>query len=166
MTGSSVSKDIFLACVVLTGACLCVGCGSQYPAVSGKVTYDGKPVSGVQLVFNPIGESVDSGPISLSVTDEQGVFSLETRDGKSGAVAGQHKVGFDWSDIRAYTMRELERSLSEAKGIPEKEAEIKARIAEVKQKLASRPKLKAGLQTMFTVPEGGTDAANFELTDF
>lgn len=156
------------AIFVLVVTCFLVGCSdSEYPAVSGKVTYDGKPVSGVRLVFTPVATgSLDPGPYSTAVTDQSGQFTLETRDKKLGAVAGLHRVGFDWQDIRSYTMRDLELGLTQVKGEPEKEAEVKAKIAEVKQKLASRPILKAGLQTEFTVPDDGSDSVNFELTDF
>ena len=160
--------NFFRTFVVFAVASVCFGCGStEFPEVSGKVTFDGEPVSGVRLVFNPVaGDTPDPGPYSTAVTDESGVFVLETRDKKPGAVVGLHTVGFDWQDIRSYTMRNLEKALAESKGIPEEEAKIKAKIADVKQKLASRPKLKAGLQTEFTVPDGGTDSANFELTEF
>lgn len=148
----------------LTFICLCVGCSSsQYPPVSGKVTYDGKPLANVRLVFNPVGDGATLAPFSMAITDETGAFSLETRDGNPGAVVGLHKVGFDWSDIRSYTMRDLEDTLRESRGNPEKVAKIEAKIADVKQKLASRPTLKAGLQTEFTVPDGGTKEAIFEL---
>ena len=152
--------------VCLTFICLCVGCGSEYPAVSGKVTYEGKPLANVRLVFNPVAGSAEPGPFSRGVTDEAGAFSLETRDGKTGAVVGDHKVGFGWSDIRSFTLQELERSLSESKDDPAKVAEIEVKIADVKQKLASRPTLKADLQTTFTVPENGTNEATFELSEF
>ena len=153
-----------IACLTLI--CLCVGCGSKHPPVSGKVTYDDKPLAGVRLVFNPVTDGATPAPLSVAVTDEAGVFSLKTRDGVEGAAVGVHKVGFDWSDVKSYTMRDLERSLRESKDDPQKMARIEAEIAVVKQKLASRPSLRADLQTEFTVPDGGTDQANFELSDF
>ena len=150
---------------LLTLVCLCIGCGSEYPSVTGKVTYDGKPIANVRLVFSPVSDSVP-GPFSVAVTDEEGAFSLKTRDGQSGAVVGPHKVGFDWSDIRSYTLRDLKTNLQESKDNPEKQAKIKAKISEVEQKLASRPEIKAGLETDYTVPEGGAEELLFELTDF
>ena len=38
-------------------------------------------------------------------------------------------------------------------------------IAEVEQKLESRPKLEGNLQVKFSVPQEGTDQAVFDLTD-
>ena len=155
------------ASVILTITCFCIGCGPSYPPVSGKITYSGEPISGIRVVFSPVGggnTSADT-PFSVGVTDEAGVFSLETGDGESGAVAGLHKVGFDWEDIRSYTLSGLKSSLREARGDPEDAAMLKAKIAEVEQKLASRPRLKSKLQTQFEVPADGSDSVNFELTD-
>ena len=92
--------------VILSFACLCMGCGSsEYPTVSGKVTYDGQPLANIEVVFSPLSDSVDTiAPYSTAVTDEAGVFSLKTRDGQLGAVVGQHRVGFAWSDIKSYTV--------------------------------------------------------------
>ena len=160
--------NFFRMSICLASVCFFVGCGPKSPTVSGKITYDGKPLANVRVVFNPIpGEDSEPvGPYSVGITDETGTFSLKTRKGKPGAIPGRHKVGFYWSDIKSYSMEGLERSLGEAKGDPEREAVLNAKIADVKQKLASRPTLKADLQTEFTVPDGGTDEANFELTNF
>lgn len=153
---------------LLTIACLCIGCGgSEHPTVSGKVTYDGEPLANIQLVFNPVSDTTAANaPYSTAVTDENGAFSLKTRDGQLGAAIGQHRVGFAWSDIKSYTVRNLKQSLTDSKGDPELEAKFKEKIAAAEQKLASRPTLKANLQTEFTVPAGGSDSVNFELTDF
>ena len=153
---------------ILTIACLCIGCSdSEYPAVSGQITYEGKPLANVQVVFNPVSNSTaDVAPYSTAVTDDEGVFSLKTRDGQSGAVVGQHRVGFSWSDIKSYTVRNYKQALSETKDDPERQAELKQQLATAKQKLDSRPALKADLQTEFTVPTAGADNVNFELTDF
>lgn len=162
MNRNSIGTLLLLALV-----CFFVGCdSSNYSVVSGKVTYEDKPVSGIRVMFTPAASSGNEVPYSWAVTDESGAFSLETRDGKAGAAIGLHKVGFDWSDIRSYTLQDLKQSLSDAKGNPEREAKVEAEIADVNQKLATRPTLKAGLQTEFNVPEGGDENVVFELTDF
>ena len=157
--------NLFRTLVVLSFVCFCVGCGSSYPPVSGKVTYAGEPISGIRLVFSPAetDNTREPGPFSVGVTDEEGFYTLETRDGKPGAVVGVHNVGVDWADIRSYTMRDLERALSESRDDPELVAKYEAKIADVKQKLASRPKLRPNLQVKYTIPEGGTDSADFEI---
>lgn len=159
---------VYRASITILLAVLCGGCdsGSKYPAVTGLVTYDGTPLSKIRVVFNPIpvGNSAVPGPYSTGVTDQEGKFTLETRDGDGGAVAGSHKVGFYWSDISVTTLSSLKDSLREVRNSPEDSAKIKSLIAEVEQKLKSRPKLRPNLQTKFTVPAEGTDQANFELT--
>lgn len=155
------------ASLVLTITCFCVGCGSSYPAVSGKVTYSGEPLSGIRVVFSPVGggDASANKPFSVGITDEAGVFNMETKDGEAGAAAGLHNVGFDWDDIRPYAVSRLKSSLSESRDDPETAAKLKAKIAEIEQKLASRPKLKPKLQTQFEVPADGSDSVNFELTE-
>lgn len=69
-----------------------VGCGGSdgptlYP-VTGTVTKGGEPLAGVTVTFTP----VDSGPSSAGRTDDSGKFVLLSATGKSGAVAGKHKV--------------------------------------------------------------------------
>ena len=161
--------SFYRAFVVMAVALLCAGCGSnsEYPSVSGKVTYDGEPLAKIRVVFNPIpvGGSAVPGPYSTGVTDEEGNFSLETRDGQSGAAIGSHKVGFYWSDISVRTLPTLKQSLQESKKSSEDAAKIKSMIAEVEQKLESRPKLEGNLQVKFSVPQEGTDQAVFDLTD-
>ena len=161
------NANFLRASVILTITCFCIGCGPSYPPVSGKVTYSGEPISGIRVVFSPVGggNTSTNTPFSVGVTDEAGVFSLETGDGESGAIAGLHKVGFGWEDIRPSTLSGLKSALGEARGDPEEEAMLKAKIAEVKEKLASRPELKRKLQTQFEVPTDGSDNVNFELTE-
>lgn len=160
---------VFRASSIVLLAVLCGGCGSgsKYPVVTGLVTYEGEPLPKIRLVFNPtpVGNSAVAGPYSTGVTDQEGRFTLETRNGDGGAVAGSHTVGFYWSDIGVTTLSSLKDSLREVKDSPEDAAKIESLIAEVEQKLKSRPKLRHDLQTKFTVPAEGTDQASFELTD-
>lgn len=167
--GATVEVKNFRAFFIVAVALFSAGCGpsSEYPTVSGKVTFDGAPLSKIRVVFNPIpvGNSAVAGPYSTGVTDEEGNFSLKTRNGESGAVGGAHKVGFSWSDIGVTTLSSLKKSLRDSKDSPEDVAKIKSMIAEVEQKLQSRPKLESNLQAKFSVPQEGTDQAVFELTD-
>ena len=159
------SHNLLKACVLFAIVSVFSGCGTDSAPVSGTVTYDGKPLAGVRVVFTPVSNSTEAMPYSTAVTDDAGAFSLETRDGTPGAVAGLHRVGFDWSDIRSYTLKDLTTKLREADNA-EEETRIQAQITEVEQKLASRPLLKAGLQTDFTVPESGDTGISFGLTDY
>jgi hypothetical protein len=69
---------------------LCLGCGGEQGAqtvpVSGVVTYRGKPLADVNVVFMP-----RSGPPATGVTDAEGKFELTTLD-QTGAVVGTHQV--------------------------------------------------------------------------
>ncbi len=83
----------FFSVLVLASCCL-AGCrrGSdlEWPAtlkVTGKVTFDGKPVEGAHVTFS----SKVKGPPAFGETDAKGEFELSTSWGK-GAVAGPYLV--------------------------------------------------------------------------
>jgi len=68
------------------------GCGdsSQLPpiaAVSGVVTYKGKPIPSANVLFAP----ETSGPMAVGTTNADGQFTLVTQ-GQPGAVLGSHRV--------------------------------------------------------------------------
>lgn len=70
------------------------GCGAQpgmspTARVSGTVTYQGKPIEGVNVAFVP-----SSGRPASGVTDTSGRFTLSTFGNGDGAVLGSHKVAF------------------------------------------------------------------------
>ena len=82
-----------LTCLVLL---LFAGCGSQYPSVSGTVSLDGKPAAGVNVLFVPVStkENPFPGPFAEATTDENGRYTLVTRDGSKGATPGMNVVEF------------------------------------------------------------------------
>jgi hypothetical protein len=71
---------------------LLAGCGgasiSGLVPVTGKVTLDGQPLSGAQVVFVPSG---GTGRAASAATDASGVYSLVTNTDK-GAMPGNYKV--------------------------------------------------------------------------
>jgi hypothetical protein len=74
-----------LVCLILTS-----GCGSGRPkciAVSGVVTYRGKPVEGATVMFFPTKSRPASG-----LTDAKGRFTLQSFSAGDGAVLGSHVV--------------------------------------------------------------------------
>lgn len=143
MRVSSVTRVAGLGLLV---AMLC-GCGgrSDFPTapVSGVVTFNGKPLAGANVAFEPrkSGKGNLSGPGSYGTTDAEGRFRLTTIRDEEGAVVGKHRVS-----IRTFR---AERG-------PDGGMQIVA-----KEKLPA----KYHEQTTLTaeVPEEGTDAANFEL---
>ena len=152
-----------LCVVLLATTCLAaIGCdGGKYSAVSGIVTVDGQPIANVRVVFAPeaVGDNHSPGPWSKGVSDESGRFTLRTRHGDPGAVVGPHKVGFEWNDI---DFDELSTLRQEVKSSKNPEA-VKTKIAELKQKIKSRPKINETVSLDFEVPQGGTTSADFEI---
>ncbi|MDA7928925.1 hypothetical protein N9B54_03095, partial [Mariniblastus sp.] len=119
-----------------------------------------------RVVFTPIGgaEKLNPGPFSTGVTDASGVFLLRTRDGKSGAVSGKHKVGFAWADIEFDEIQSFEQMVSEAKKGSDERVELQAILDDLKTRMASRPKIKFEVFEA-DIPKTGTDQANFELAN-
>lgn len=71
---------------------LLLGCGGDAPAptvpVTGRLTFEGKPVAGASIDFVP-GEG--RAP-AIAITDENGEFELSTFSQGDGAVIGTHTV--------------------------------------------------------------------------
>lgn len=152
--------------MILLGCCL-VGCGSEYSSVSGTITFDGEPVSNILVVFSPQAndETNNPGPVSTATSDENGNFSLRTRDGQNGAAKGIHKVGFRWADIHHSSLASLQREYQQVrKDFPEEAKQLLDKINDVKAKLSSRVQLPENLEAEFEVVDGTSDA-NFELSD-
>jgi len=153
----------FRVSLLLIFVTVVAGCGrSNYPAVSGKVTMNGKPVPSVTVVFTPVGSAAAPipGPHSIGVTDGQGNFILRTRHNDEGAVPGPHRVGVEYGDKDK--LSELKLELREAD--EESKPAIEKQIAELRALFKSRVKVPTNVVYRFDVPKGGTSAANFELS--
>jgi hypothetical protein len=59
--------------------------------VSGTVTYEGQPVEGLTVEFEP-----EQGRPSQALTDENGHFTLNYTIHEDGAQVGVHQVTFTW----------------------------------------------------------------------
>ena len=91
-----------LSCRLMTPVTVCltmllsIGCGGgdipELGDVSGKVTLDGKPLVGINILFTP-----EKGRPAGGVTDEEGYYELVYLDGYSGCKVGPAKVTFEWS---------------------------------------------------------------------
>jgi hypothetical protein len=83
----------FRQCTMVLSAvitALLAGCGSGNPAtyaVTGKVTYQGKPVKNAGVMFMP-----SSGRPASSLTDAEGRFTLRTFKDGDGAIGGENVV--------------------------------------------------------------------------
>jgi hypothetical protein len=139
-----------LSLAVVLGLAL-AGCGGvSFPSapVSGKVTLDGNPTADIQVLFQPTGVGEGNpGPGSQGITDAQGRFTLQTVDGsRAGAVPGTHRVTLTWVDPNASDEDTGEGP--DAPAVPQFKLPPKARDGSIE----------------FTVPEGGTDQADFEFS--
>ena len=148
-----------LGAVVFVGLAvgLSAGCGgnSKYAPVSGQVLVDGKPREGLVVVFQPIGsqENPNPGKGSSARTDAQGRFTLSVDENTPGAIVGNHKVAI----FTALSDKEL-------RGPTGDEAEVGSPDgAAPGPKETIPPRYNDMTELTFTVPEGGTDTANFDL---
>lgn len=85
-----------LACVVLPWV-LCAGCfGNADPIVrvGGTITYQGQPLQGFVVTFQP-----EKGRPSVSGIDEQGRFDLAYTFREKGVLKGKHKVYLHYSPV-------------------------------------------------------------------
>jgi hypothetical protein len=70
-----------------------MGCNADTARLSeahGTVLFHNKPVPNAEVVFAP--DAGAAGPSSSAVTDADGHFTLQTDDGRAGAVVGKHRV--------------------------------------------------------------------------
>lgn len=79
---------------VLVGLLLLIGCSGPKKAsvysVTGKVTVEGKPLSGCSVIFVPVG----AGSTATGMIGPDGSYKLTTDGGRAGALAGKYKVQF------------------------------------------------------------------------
>ena len=125
-----------------------VGCSKQpeyeLAPTSGVVTLDDEPLAGAVVNFQPMtsGDKVLASG-SVGRTDESGRFVLETVQEEPGAWVGRHKVKiFSYSPETA----------------PKDDFDRGPR----KERVPHRYNYRSQLQ--FSVPVGGTEKANFELS--
>jgi len=62
--------------------------------VSGHVTLDGRPLTGVAIVFAPDGTAGNKGPASIGWLDVNGRYDMRSVRGYSGAVPGPQRIYF------------------------------------------------------------------------
>lgn len=99
-------KRLTLLTIVLLPAL--PGCGSSdgppLGEVTGRVTLDGKPLSGAVLTF--IAQSAKGSP-SYGGTDEQGRYTLMFTNSKHGAMLGDHVVQIETTKVSAGEAKEM-----------------------------------------------------------
>jgi hypothetical protein len=74
------------------------GCGQssgpELAPVAGRVTLDGQPLAGAQIMFQP--EAAGGSP-SYGATDQDGRYELGFKRGVTGAMIGWHSIRVDMS---------------------------------------------------------------------
>lgn len=85
MARTPLSATFVLAGLLLAGC----GGGSKNAAVSGTVTYKGKPVAKANVSFTPVDSK---GLAAGGLTDASGYFTLGSLGANDGAAPGQYRV--------------------------------------------------------------------------
>ncbi len=101
-----------LASLFLSGFACWSGCGSSGPPlapVRGKITFNGQPLPGATIQFQPEG----SGSPSKAITDKNGQYQLLYPGQRVGAMIGKHRVIIE-------TYRDISTAEESGKFIPEK----------------------------------------------
>jgi len=84
---------VFLAAGLCLFAC---GCGGTLVPVGGKVSFDGKPVTGGSLAFVPLSKGPDGKPLkpSSGAVQPGGDYRVSTRVANDGANIGKYRVTY------------------------------------------------------------------------
>jgi len=150
---------------------LLVGCGAGDPfalaPVSGTVTIDSIPAANVVVTFTPTANDSTAivGPFSSAVTDEEGKFTLKSKQGSLGAVVGQHSVSCQHRNYNPEAESNLRSQIQSARGSSE---DANKRISELKKSLEEAKKQKVIPERYsnisLTVGENGLVDHTIELT--
>jgi hypothetical protein len=90
-------KKSFTPAAVLGLLCFALaGCGSGLGSVEGTVTLDDKPVQGVEVTFEPVG---DEGGTATGYTDEKGHYALHYPGRQEGAPPGEYTVRLAGAEV-------------------------------------------------------------------
>jgi hypothetical protein len=147
-----------LLTLLLTGAGLCLGCNRKpgvegVVAVSGTVTYQGKPVEGANVMFAPQNPEARS---ASGRTDASGRFQLTTLQSGDGAVCGAYKVAISKVQVENPMTADEARAWFEKNGGPPEPGNVKNELPEDYKDAG-----KSGLTAEVT--DGGANDFTFEL---
>jgi hypothetical protein len=100
--------------MVCLPAVLLGGCGGPNLArVTGKVTYNGKPVTGGKIMFYP-----ESGRMALGEIGSDGTYTLTTFKPGDGALVGSHRIAIESTKVGPGNMETPKTFEEEMKGVP------------------------------------------------
>ena len=159
------------ALFALTMVLGCTNNSSTVP-VSGVVTIDGEPVSGLRVTFwpEPTSDNAAPGPYSTGITDENGKYSLVYRYENPGAMVWKHRVTFEYDDVDPEAMSNAKDVAEDAKAAGvEMTAEEKALAGQAKAQMNKHVRIPkkysddGSEQFLIVVPPGGTDSADLVM---
>jgi hypothetical protein len=90
-----VNTRLVRALAVTLPALVLASCAGSVPSVTGRVTFQGKPVEGAVVTFHPKGRDDAKTERPSGVTDKDGNFTLSTGS-KAGAPPGEYVVTVNW----------------------------------------------------------------------
>jgi len=70
---------------------------TTYP-VRGEVYVDGQPAAELQVYFHPIEGEAAGGRVLYGMTNDQGVYTINTYVAGDGVPAGEYIVTFEWNE--------------------------------------------------------------------
>lgn len=152
---------------LLVGAALApllAGCGQsvqdpnrpQTVEVTGTVTYNGSPVEGATITFNPATRTAESRG-AVGKTDDSGSYQLTTFEAADGAIPASYTVTVAKTETQGALSEEEVNKYYERGETPPK--------PETKDLLPAKYKTPAESGLTADVTEGGDNVFDFELTD-
>ncbi len=121
-----------LTFVLLWSMFIFIGCesdvvsGSKVYPVQGTVRFEGKPASGVLVVFHPLND-VSGNSRSYAKTQLDGTYLLSTHRAGDGAPVGEYKVTFFWPPTEAEESPGLKDKLASRYANP-KESQLRVEV--------------------------------------
>jgi hypothetical protein len=142
---------------------VCAGCGESLPvaSVSGRITFEGRPLAGAGITTQPIARDTrNPGAGSFGLTDDQGRFELElVKPARKGAIIGEHRVMISKPAKPAAN--------SPSKVSVESDVQVWEDDPRANRAVAGDnwPRRFTDGSLRLTVPPEGTDSADFHLTN-
>src|SRR5438445_6013116 len=90
MRPASIFVSAAVTLALLSSSPGCSGGVGNTVKTGGSVTLEGKPVGGATVTFHP--EKKEQGRVAAGLTDEDGVFQLQTFVPADGALPGDYRV--------------------------------------------------------------------------
>jgi hypothetical protein len=149
--------------LVVMSLLYCAGCGERLPVapVSGRITFEGRPLAGAGITTQPIAQDTrNPGSGSFGLTDDQGRFELElVKPARKGAIIGEHRVMISKP---AKPAAKGPSKVSAEGGLQVWEDDPRANRAVAGD---NWPHRFSDGSLRLTVPQEGTDSADFDLTN-